>query len=309
MIWPPPTPQELHAAYSIYYTQNQPIQPQSAVAKLWQDARHAYLARNYSYPVSKHTSRLATVLSFAISLLPNRRKDIEAGVFYLPAPKVNPDTNETENRLLEVGCGSGKLLYRMKNLGWMVTGIDLDSDAFAEAKSLGVDVRKGELQDHDFNAGEFHIVVMNHVIEHLSDPLKVLEHCRHLLKPGGKLILLTPNCDSRGHQKWGEYWRGLEVPRHLQIFNIESLSMLVKRAGFTIDQCKTTGKTRFAEKESRRMYRKMKGMRPMPNAINSLLSELTEIREVSQVKKHDDLGHELHLIASVPPEHQTNDNA
>jgi len=71
------------------------------------------------------------------------------------------------------------------------------------------------------------------VVEHASDPILVLEHCFRLLKPGGKLWLETPNIDSRGRLRFQSNWRGLEPPRHLVLFNRQSLHAALKQVGFT----------------------------------------------------------------------------
>ncbi len=58
-------------------------------------------------------------------------------------------------------------------------------------------------------------------------------------KNGGKLIVTTPNGNSLSHQRYGEYWRGLEPPRHIQIFTPNSLYNVVKQAGFSTRVVKT----------------------------------------------------------------------
>jgi len=73
---------------------------------------------------------------------------------------------------------------------------------------------------------------MNHVIEHVHDPLGSLAEIHRVLREGGTLVVTTPNADSWGHRHFGPDWRGLEPPRHLQIFNGNNLVALAQRTGF-----------------------------------------------------------------------------
>jgi SAM-dependent methyltransferase len=73
---------------------------------------------------------------------------------------------------------------------------------------------------------------LNHVIEHVIDPRRMLERCYALLRPGGILALATVNRDSWCHARFREHWRGLEVPRHLWIFTRDSMDAVISGAGF-----------------------------------------------------------------------------
>jgi hypothetical protein len=76
---------------------------------------------------------------------------------------------------------------------------------------------------------------MSHVIEHVTDPVATLEKCKGLLRQGGRLTVTTPNARSLGHAKFGRNWRGLEPPRHLQIFSPRTLAGCAEQAGFKVD--------------------------------------------------------------------------
>ena len=69
-------------------------------------------------------------------------------------------------------------------------------------------------------------------IEHVYDPVKVVESIYRLLKPGGVFWIETPNIDSFGHDIYGPDWRGLEPPRHLVLFNRTTLINILHQIGF-----------------------------------------------------------------------------
>src|SRR5205807_8533980 len=118
-------------------------------------------------------------------------------------------------RLLEIGCGSGEALARMREIGWTVVGTDFDPQAVTAARALAMDIRLGGPETLQPEDGRFDAIYLGHVLEHVSDPLAFLERCRALLGEGGSLVIVTPNTASLGLKWFGRHWRGLEPPRHL----------------------------------------------------------------------------------------------
>ncbi|MDD5578650.1 MAG: class I SAM-dependent methyltransferase [Methylobacter sp.] len=141
-------------------------------------------------------------------------------------------------RLLEVGCGNGTRLIKMQKLDWEVEGQDVDIRAVESARlTYGLTTHLGDLAQLRLPAESYHAIIMNHVIEHVYDPIVLLQECLRLLKPGGVVVIVTPNPNSFGHSSFKEAWRGLEVPRHLHLFTAHGLSQLAMKAGFV--QCKS----------------------------------------------------------------------
>lgn len=144
-------------------------------------------------------------------------------------------------RLLEVGCGAGKRLVRLRALGWQVLGQEVDPAAAAHARRRwNVEVHLGSLETLPCPGETFDAVVMNHVIEHVHQPVALLSTCHRLLRPGGKLVAVTPNAASYGHRKFGAFWHGLDPPRHLHVFTCRTLMAISERAGFSDRRCWTT---------------------------------------------------------------------
>jgi 2-polyprenyl-3-methyl-5-hydroxy-6-metoxy-1,4-benzoquinol methylase len=109
----------------------------------------------------------------------------------------------------------------------------MDPVAAGVARSNGAEILAADISELGANCEAFFdAITLSHVIEHVHDPVDTLIRCHRMLKPGGYLWLETPNADSVGYELYGRYWRGLEPPRHLVIFNSAALEMTLARAGF-----------------------------------------------------------------------------
>jgi SAM-dependent methyltransferase len=151
---------------------------------------------------------------------------------------------DERGRLLDVGCGNGQFLAQMQKLGWEVMGVELDPEAVRIAEErFGLRVFQGTLEEARLPDGSFDTVTMNHVIEHVPNPIGLLAECRRILRPGGKLVVVTPNIESLGHRLFREAWRGLEVPRHLYIFSPRALQECAERAGLKVLKLWTTARS------------------------------------------------------------------
>lgn len=140
-------------------------------------------------------------------------------------------------RALDIGCGRGLMLDRLRSRGWQVQGTELSEEAASYAREvLEIPVRIGKLQELHFPDAEFDLVVLWHVLEHLHHPREVLAEVQRILKPGGRLLLAAPNFGS-WEARWGrDCWFHLEVPRHLTHFTPGSLRRLLKEGGFQLER-------------------------------------------------------------------------
>jgi SAM-dependent methyltransferase len=127
--------------------------------------------------------------------------------------------------------GSGDWMVTMQELGWKVEGIDFDSAAVQSAVELGLSARCGSLEQQHYPDRSFDAVTLSHVIEHVPNPIETLIECARILKPGGMLIVLTPNAASLSHRIFKSHWRGLEPPRHLHIFTLDSMGRALESSG------------------------------------------------------------------------------
>ncbi len=204
-------------------------------------------------------------------------------------------------RLLEIGCGDGKWLRLLQGLGWHCTGIDFDADAVRRARQHGLDVQVATADDLPFCKGEFDAVVSNHVIEHLPYLKKLFDEAKRVLKPGGKLVALTPNAASAGHKLFGKHWRGLEVPRHLQVFTVSALKSLAQRHGFDIVCCGSSGRGGAILVKSWKQWRGRSGQNAETlSLVDRTVAELLGLIEGVLKLIGSESGEEIILIASNP---------
>jgi 2-polyprenyl-3-methyl-5-hydroxy-6-metoxy-1,4-benzoquinol methylase len=135
-------------------------------------------------------------------------------------------------RMLDVGCGGGTNLRAMQSLGWEPHGVDFSALAVQTCRQSGLDVFHGELSQAGFPDGAFDLVSAHHVIEHVADPAALLREVFRIVKPGGMLLLRTPNSAALGRGWFGTDWYANDVPRHLTLFAPDNLALLAENAGF-----------------------------------------------------------------------------
>jgi SAM-dependent methyltransferase len=230
-----PAEGELGKAYNNYYTHRDAAAPPATPLRLiYRQMKAGYLAGKYGY-AANNVSVLFRFLGLIFYLAPGRRASLDASVFHLSVQR--------GARLLEVGCGNGSAMRRMADLGWDVEGVDFDEKSVRNARSKGL--------AQEFESGIFDAVVMSHLIEHVPSPLRVLQESYRILKPGGVLVVLTPNTASLGHLMYGRSWRGLEPPRHLHLFNVKSLRNIALEAKFYDVTCRSSVRARKIFLQSR----------------------------------------------------------
>ncbi|HOO57121.1 MAG TPA: class I SAM-dependent methyltransferase [bacterium] len=142
------------------------------------------------------------------------------------------DTFSDPGKLLDVGCSLGIFLDLARKKGWDVTGVELNQRARKVAKKkFGLDLLDKPLNELDLEDESFDVVTLWEVLEHLTDPNSMLDECYRLLKPGGMLVILVPNCDSIAvrimQDKAATFGWG-----HLWYFTPDSLCSILKRHGF-----------------------------------------------------------------------------
>lgn len=149
-------------------------------------------------------------------------------------------------KILDVGCGTGDTIALLKELGWDVYGLEIDKKAVLIARERGLlHVKYGGYEEIDsYPNNYFDAIRLYHVIEHLDNPTACLQMIYKKLKPGGEIIMGTPNVDSLTSRVFKKLWYNLDIPRHLFLFSPKTLSRITKKEGFShikIEFCSAGG--------------------------------------------------------------------
>jgi SAM-dependent methyltransferase len=137
-------------------------------------------------------------------------------------------------KLLDVGCGDGKFLQEMKNRGLKVYGIEPDEIKYELSRKKSLNVFYGFLHELNFKEQFFDIITLNHVLEHVSNPIETLEKIRKILKDSGLVIIQVPRADSFLAKVFGKDCQIFAVPYHLFNYSLKALSILLIKKGFKI---------------------------------------------------------------------------
>lgn len=148
-------------------------------------------------------------------------------------------------RLLDIGSGPGYFLKHGKDRGWDVTGVEPSRQAAAHARSLGLTVVEAFLDETLApTLGQFDVIHLSEVLEHIPDPGKLLRLAHTMLAPGGLLCVVVPNDYSpvqgalREACGFAPWW--VAAPHHLNYFSRASLSALTERSGFDVLHTEST---------------------------------------------------------------------
>lgn len=149
---------------------------------------------------------------------------------------------DTPGRLLDVGCGEGFVVAAFAQRGWQAQGIDY-SRAGVEVMNPAVAdrVEQGDvfaLLRRRIEAGERHdLVWLGNVLEHVLDPIGLLESLRPLVAPGGLLVATVPNDGNAYHEELlasgaipERFW--VAIPDHMSYFTVESLRRTASATGW-----------------------------------------------------------------------------
>jgi SAM-dependent methyltransferase len=136
--------------------------------------------------------------------------------------------NGKETRVLDVGCGSGMLVFALGLAGVNdVTGVDPFMSGGREL-STGGRLRQQDLSEVD---GYYDLIMFHHSLEHVPDPEASLREALKRLTPGGRVLIRMPTPSSLAFERYGSAWVSLDAPRHLVVLSRRGLATLCERLG------------------------------------------------------------------------------
>jgi 2-polyprenyl-3-methyl-5-hydroxy-6-metoxy-1,4-benzoquinol methylase len=141
-----------------------------------------------------------------------------------------------DGRLLDVGCAAGAFLDVVRrecpNIR-VLEGLEISESAAVVAKRKGYRVQIATVDDAKLESEFYDVICLQQVIEHVHDPRAVLCKLRKSLKPGGLLILETPNLHSWDHWVFRHgYWEGYHIPRHFNLWTVDGMKRILREAGY-----------------------------------------------------------------------------
>lgn len=135
--------------------------------------------------------------------------------------------------ILDIGCGPGYFLLYGKKRGWDCYGVDPSSVASKHAQDNGLNISNALFDKNDYHDMKFDVIHMHNVLEHISNPIQLVNDATSLLKAGGILCVGVPN-DFSPFQKI--LWKNLDFkpwwlapPHHINYFTPESLTKLIEK--------------------------------------------------------------------------------
>jgi SAM-dependent methyltransferase len=183
---------------------------------------------------------------------------------------VEKETGIATGKILDVGCGTGAFLDKMKIGGWQVTGLEPDAGAREKAASLYNILADPSGELFHLPAQSFDAITMWHVLEHVHQLHEYVEQLKALLTEKGKLFIAVPNYTSADAEKYATHWAAYDVPRHLYHFSPYSMNVLMNMHGMQIKKIKPMWFDSFYVSMLSEKYKNGKG-----NMVSAILAGLS----------------------------------
>lgn len=139
----------------------------------------------------------------------------------------------TARTLLDVGAGAGLLVDEASRAGLAAVGVEPSRRLSAHARASGIGVVTGSLPHAALGAARFDVVMLVDVLEHVADPVALLQRCAERLAPGGILVVVTPDVASAAARALGRRWWHFRIA-HVGYFTRETLARVAGRAGLAV---------------------------------------------------------------------------
>jgi SAM-dependent methyltransferase len=165
----------------------------------------------------------------ATALVP--RRQLRTMVSVLSSIRRAGLVNGRKTRVLDVGCGSGMLVFALGLAGVEdVTGVDPFMSAERNL-STGGRLMRQDLSDVE---GLYDLIMFHHSFEHVRDPEASLREALKRLTPGGRVLVRMPTPSSHTFETYGAAWVQLDAPRHLVVLSRPGVESLCERVGATV---------------------------------------------------------------------------
>ena len=206
---------------------------------------HAGYARRRTQKIRSAKIRLSRLLPLVAfreesvaESIPNRDRQ-RRRLSNIARLRLTEPTGKSAPSLLEVGCSVGCTLEAATQLGWHATGVDISQDAVDLCRSFDLNAHHVGPLELPFPDHSFDVVASWHVIEHVKDVRETLREWRRVLKPGGLMMLETPDASCPKVRRMGSRYRKFWAPEHTYTFTPKNLAEFVQKAGMNLLQAPT----------------------------------------------------------------------
>jgi SAM-dependent methyltransferase len=200
-----------------------------------------YYPQNY-YSFASHPTNIKNPIKKLVKNLRNEYAVLKHGLLGKLIYKILPAENlhllskiklSKDSAILDVGCGSGTLLYDLKELGFQNL-LAIDPYIKEDIKyHNGLKIIKKSIDEVD---GKYDLIMFHHAFEHLSDPLETLRSVTNLLTDNGVCLIRIPTVSSYAWEHYRENWVQLDAPRHFFLHSTKSLDLLAKKVNLQIEK-------------------------------------------------------------------------
>lgn len=140
-----------------------------------------------------------------------------------------------KGNLLDVGCAVGQFLKIAQEKGWKTTGLELNKTAVSYCKNkLGLNVIDKTIEDAGLNKGSFNAVSLLGVLEHVTDPVEMINSCKALISENGVIAVIVPNVYSLANSLFHEKAVTFDGRNHLLYFSESTLKKLFSDTGMEV---------------------------------------------------------------------------
>lgn len=235
-LWMSPRPEESEIAklYGNYYTHSMPKSllevPKNlmfGMPRLFANLISLRRCWGYKNDITHNNNFIVVWIGRLLSRVPGSRMRSGAIVRYVQ--------NYPAGDFLDVGCGNGGFLLTMRDLGWNVEGLEPDLVAVQQARSLGLEVTHGSASKSELPSKTWDAITMNHVVEHLVNPLLAIQLLAIKLNEGGVLSIISPNPVGSLARLFGKNWFSMDPPRHLVLPSPKGYELMTRKLGLKAD--------------------------------------------------------------------------
>ncbi len=154
---------------------------------------------------------------------------------------IKPDLSINPPSILDIGCSIGATLLAAEQLGWKATGVDVSKSAVNVCRQEGLNCHQVDGIALPFASESFDLITHWHVIEHVENVSEALNEWKRVLKPGGLMVLETPNSSFLKARVLGPRYKKFWPAEHLYTFNRQNLSSILERSGFSVINSRVIG--------------------------------------------------------------------